>query len=303
MKTGFVFVILFVFSTNWAVAFPPLRQAEANVMLENDSYISGHGFWQGDDEGETFSWRFTPSLLFEDRNDPESDIVTFTLLTSTTLRTRFEGTETDDNRRRQFPEERNLYVLQAKFGRELYWRVQAGVQDLNYDPRGRSWFATYQQYKLHEISLSTDIENIDQHKPNVISFVGGAGVGGEFPLFQTIFENCLLFRYDFGFLLDSAAVKDTYVTNSCTLLLGTAPITQGDRPFLSLSLTHEMKVNRDQIDMTAVFGIHATIPVYKRWYIVATPVFKIPVFREEEVFYDQNPELILGIGISILWNR
>lgn len=303
MKTMVVFLILFVICPTWGVALPPLRQAEANVMLENDSFISGDGFWQGDDEGETFAWRFTPSLLFEDRNDPASGIVSLALLTSTTLRTRFEGTETDNGSRRQFPEEQNLYVLQAKFGREFYGRLQAGIQDLNYDPRGRGWFATYQQYKFHEISLSTDIENIDQYKPNVISFVGGAGVGGEFPLFHRLFEECLLFRYDIGFFLDSAEIKDTYLVNSCTLLLGSAPVTHGDRPLLTVSLTHELKVNRDQVDMTALLGVNLTIPVCKPWYVVATPVVKIPVLRTEEVFYDRNPEMSLGIGISILWGR
>lgn len=303
MNKYIIFIVILMNAFALYADIPPLRRVETFATMENDSFRSGGGFWSGDDEGETFSWRFASNWLFEDRDNPNSNVLLLSFFASTSLRTRFDGTETADGRRIQFPEEQNLYFLQAKFGRDFYWRLQAGISDLNFRPMGRGWLATFQQYKFHELTESADVENIDLHKSTVLSFIGGGGMGGELSPFSTIFQEYLLFRYDFGFFVDSAEIRDTYFTSNCALVLGTSPVTRGDRPLFSLTLECEMKANRERFDLNAMIGANFVVPVYHWWHLSTGSFFRIPIVQTKEDFYDRNPELIIGIYVGFLWDK
>jgi hypothetical protein len=225
-------------------------------------------------------------------------------LAHSSLSTRFEGTKTAQGERLQYPQERNQLFCEFQVGREYYLRFLLGIEDLNFEPKGRGILTTYRQYAFHRWSdRSTDVKNIDIGRSNEFSVIGGFELGGETSLLPDWFHDQLLIRGGMGIQLDIREPKDSLFTSYCEIVLGISKVNHGAISPLSCFSLFDLSTGREGTQWFAILGLECKIPVGKEWYLSAKPYGRIPIIDTKDSFYDPDPEMILGITFGFVWDR
>ncbi|MBI4356591.1 MAG: hypothetical protein HY559_01745 [Gammaproteobacteria bacterium] len=301
-KSLLCFCVLFI--TLCEASGLPLRRAEFLVGSENDSMISGNGFWKGDDEGYTFSESFAASFLWEDVEKPHSDVFKCTLVAHSFLFNRFEGSDTDEGARRQFSREWNTLFFEGQWGRTRYVRCLLGIQDINFEPTGRGFLTTTQQFAFHKASRnSQDVENLDAGRSNAFSVMGGLGMGGETPLWPSSdLAERLLIRGDLGSRFDFMDWKKSSFEWEGLLLLGISKITEGTLSLFVFRAGVNGSLSYEGIQVFAELGCEWNLPLSSETYLTVRPRARVPVISTVDDFYDPNPEMVLGVVIGLGWD-
>lgn len=275
----------------------PLRQFGISFGFENDSLISGRGFWRGEDEGYTFGNSVSLSWLWEDVQNPDAEVVKVSIVAGSFLSTRFEGSETPEGERQQFPREENLFLLNIQGGRDCYFRFLYGARYINFGERGIS---TSEQYYFHRWHPSQNIHNLDIGRSNDLDILCGWGLGGE----TTLLGEWSLVRGDIGLLTDLGEPKNLEISTQCELLLGISKVSDGAICPLSFSARCDTKwvTETQDLQLNTTLGVEWNVLVSEEWTLSTKLYARIPTYYLQEDFYDPNPEMILGVSVGFVWD-